>query len=106
MTNEEIVIRLTETDARARRNEARIRDLEIGQETLRKLATAVEVLAGEQQHQTGKLSAMQTDLRTLDGKLDALEQKPGKRWDAVVEKLILVVASAVVTYFLTRLGLG
>ena len=95
MTSEEWIIKLTEVEARSRRNEGRIRDLETGQEALRELATAVKVLAGEQQHQTGQLSAVQRDLQTLDGKVDAL-----------VEKVILAVATAVVTYFLNRMGLG
>lgn len=106
MTSEEWIIKLTEVEARSRRNEGRIRDLETGQEALRELATAVKVLAGEQQHQTGQLSAVQRDLQTLDGKVDALERRPARRWDALVEKVILAVATAVVTYFLTRMGLG
>ena len=106
MTNEEIIIKLTEIEGRSRRNEGRIRDLEAGQEALRRMATAVEVLAGEQQHQTGQLTAMQRDLQTLDGKVDGLERKPGRRWEALVEKLILVTASAVITYLLTRVGIG
>src|SRR5699024_3765410 len=104
--SEEWIIKLTEVEARSRRNEGRIRDLETGQEALRELATAVKVLAGEQQHQTGQLSAVQRDLQTLDGKVDALERRPARRWDALVEKVILAVATAVVTYFLTRMGLG
>lgn len=106
MTNEEIVIKLTEVEARSRRNEGRIRDLETGQEALRKLATAVEVLAGEQQHQTGKMTSLQQDIQALDGKVDALERKPGKRWEAIAEKLFLVIGSAVITYLLTALGLS
>lgn len=30
--------------------------------------------------------------------------KPGKRWDAVVEKVLLTVVSAVLLYILARLG--
>ena len=106
MGNRDWIVKLTEVEARSRRNEGRIRDLETGQETLRELATAVKVLAGEQQHQTGQLSSVQRDLRTLDGKVDALEQRPGRRWEALAEKILLAVATAAVTYLLTRLGLG
>ena len=106
MGNRDWIVKLTEVEARSRRNEGRIRDLETGQETLRELATAVKVLAGEQQHQTGQLSSVQRDLRTLDGKVDALEQRPGRRWEALAEKILLTVATAAVTYLLTRLGLG
>jgi len=99
MTNEELLVKLTETEARSRRNEG-------AQEALRRLATAVEVMANEQRHQTGKLSSLQSDLQTLDGKVDALEQKPSRRWEAAAEKALLVVISSVVTFLLARLGLG
>lgn len=106
MTNGELLVKLTETEARARRNEGRIRDLESGQEALRRLATAVEVLANEQRHQTGRLASLQNDLQALGGKVDSLEQKPGRRWEAAAEKALLVVISAVITFLLARLGLG
>lgn len=105
MTNEEILIMLTQTDARSRRNEGRIRELEGNQESLRRLTTAVEVMAGEQQHQTVRLQALQTDVQSLDGKVDAMERKPVRRWESLWDKLVLVVLSALVTFLLTRLGL-
>ena len=38
--------------------------------------------------------------------MDALERKPAKRWDAVVEKIVLAVAAAMVSFWLARLGMG
>ena len=42
----------------------------------------------------------------LDGKVTALEGKPGKRWDTLVEKLIWAVVAAVAGFFLAQIGLG
>ena len=42
----------------------------------------------------------------LDGKVTALEGKPGKRWDNLVEKLIWAVVAAVAGFFLAQIGLG
>ena len=42
----------------------------------------------------------------LDGKVTALEGKPGKRWDGFVEKLIWAVAAATVGFVLAQIGLG
>ena len=42
----------------------------------------------------------------LDGKVTALEGKPGKRWDNLVEKLIWAIVAAVVGFFLAQIGLG
>lgn len=106
LTSEELLIKLTETDARSRRNEGRVRELEANQESLRRLTTAVEVMAGEQQHQTARMQSLQTDVHALDGKVDALERKPGRRWESMAEKLLLVILSAAITFVLTRIGLG
>ena len=44
-------------------------------------------------------------LDTLTGKVDALESKPGKRWESIVEKAIWAVCAAVITFLLARVGL-
>lgn len=41
----------------------------------------------------------------LVGKLEALEAKPGKRWESMVEKVIWAVAAAVIAFLLARIGL-
>lgn len=38
-------------------------------------------------------------------RLEALETKGSKRWDGIVEKIIFIVVTAVVVYFLANLGL-
>ena len=41
----------------------------------------------------------------LDGKVTALETKPVKRVDSLVDKIIWAVCAAVITFILARLGL-
>jgi hypothetical protein len=41
----------------------------------------------------------------LDGKVDALERKPGKRWENLADKLLWGVVGAVLTWFLARMGI-
>ena len=55
------------------------------------LAKSVEQMAKAQEKQ-GK-------------RLEVLEQKPAKRWDSIVEKAILVIVTALITYALSHLGL-
>ena len=45
------------------------------------------------------------DVSRLDGKVDALEMKPGKRWEGLTDKLLWGVAGAVLTWLLARAGL-
>lgn len=38
-------------------------------------------------------------------RLETLEQKPAKRWESIVEKALLVLVTALVTYALSKFGL-
>lgn len=38
-------------------------------------------------------------------RLDALESKPGKRWEGIVDKAIWAVCAAVIAFLLARMGL-
>jgi len=44
-------------------------------------------------------------LNSLDGKVDALEAKPARRWEGLVEKTLWAVAAAVIAFLLARVGL-
>ena len=92
-------IKLAEVEQRARSNTRRIETLERGQEMLGRLTTSVEVMVQEQRH-------IRENVSELSEKLDTMEQKPLRRYEAVVEKVLLVVASALITWVLARLGLG
>lgn len=89
--------RFAEVEQRCRANTRRIDALERKQEVLQRLATAVEVLASEQKH-------LQENIDRMSGKLDALEKKPARYWEKLVEKAITVAVTAAVTFLLTRLG--
>lgn len=39
-------------------------------------------------------------------KIEALEAKPGKRWESIVEKAIWAACAAVIAFLLAQLGLG
>ena len=71
----------------------RVDRLEEGQMALNRLATAVEVLATRQED-------MGQSVKRLSVKLDDLEQRPAKRWDKLVEKLLTALAGAFVAFLL------
>ena len=57
-------------------------------------------------------ATLRTKLDGIDAKLDeltitvkTLADKPGKRWDGLVDKLIWAVAGAVVAFLLAKIGL-
>ncbi len=52
-----------------------------------------------------KLDGLTQKHDCLNAKQEALEAKPGKRWESVVEKAIWAVAAAVIAFLLARIGL-
>ena len=98
MDNEQLAIGLQEVKDRSLRNEGRIKKLEGEHETLQQLATSVAVMAEQ-------LKTMNTNVTNLTTKVDELEEKPAKRWDAIVDKIIWAVLAAVIACLLGRIGL-
>ena len=105
MTLEEEVVKLLEVEHRAESNTRRIEKLELQTEALEKLATSVELLVAEQRHQTEAMMEIKSDVSKLDAKVESLESKPAKRWESVVEKIILALVGGIVSYCLVKLGL-
>lgn len=91
MRDDEIPVKITETEARSKSNMHRIERLERESEALYKLATSVEILATEQSHLARTVSA-------VDKKVTALERIPAHRWKTVVEKIIGVAVGLIIGY--------
>lgn len=90
-------IKSTELEQRLVAALCRIDSLERGQEALNRLATAVEVLASKQ-------DGMGKNLGRLTEKMETLEQRPARRWESLVDKVLLVLAGMFVTFLLTQGG--
>lgn len=60
--------------------------------SIQQIATNVKSLTEEMQRQGGRL--------------EALEAKPGKRWEAIVDKVLMLIVGGVVGYVLLKLGIG
>ena len=52
-----------------------------------------------------QLNDIETNLKKLVAWQDAQRDKPGRRWDAVADKVLLCIVAAVVGYILAQLGL-
>ena len=78
-------------------NTRRISALEKRQDNLDKLTTAMTVFDTEQKHIKQDVSEIKTDVKSL-------KDKPGKRWENVVEKLIWLVVGAVITLAMAQIG--
>lgn len=97
--NEDQLKTLVECEQRSKSNTKRIDRLEENYDALNKLTTSVEVMAT-------KMDTMSQSLDQVNTRLSEQESKPGKRWEAVVEKIIFLVIGAVVAYIFARIGLS
>ena len=98
MNIEDIAVKLQETTDRSTRNEGRIKKLESESAVLHQLATSVAVMAEQ-------MKTMNSSVLTLTTEVEELRDKPGKRWDNLVDKIIWAVAGAVLAYVISKMGL-
>ena len=87
MTEQELSVKLTETEQRARSNTHRIERLEQQQKDLNKLVTAVEVLASREM-------GVERDVKEIT-------QKGGRRWDAMIDRVLYVLIGAAISLLMT-----
>ena len=90
--------RLTEVEERSKSNSHRLDKLEESTEAINRLATSMEVMAERQEQ------VVETVDR-LDAKVTTLEEKPAKRWDSLVDKIVWAIAAALIGFVLAQMGL-
>lgn len=91
-------IKLQETYDLAKSNKHRIEKLERESEDMHELIKTVAVMAEKQNEMGENLGEMKIDIKSI-------KEKPGKRWDAIVEKIIMLIIAALVGFILMKLGL-
>lgn len=90
--------RLTEVEGRSKSNTHRIDNIEKQQGDFIELVSSVKVLAEREQNVENDVKEIKNDVKTLTG-------KPAKRWDSLVDKVIVTVAAAVVGFILAKIGM-
>lgn len=88
MQDEKLIEAIVRTEDRAKSNSHRIERLESETTALHRIATAVEVLAGEQKN-------MSEQLASVAGKVNDLERLPLKRFEAFIGYLLTALASLI-----------
>ena len=89
--------RLTEVEDRTKSNTKRIDEIEKRQDDLDELVSTVKVLAVREEN-------VEIDVKEIKSDVKSLTNKPAQRWEAVVEKVILVVVAAIVGFILAQFG--
>lgn len=95
----ELERRITALEDRSKSNAKRLDKLEKVQKTLTELVQSVATIAQKQVDMDGDMKEVKADVKLLTG-------KPAKRWDSVVEKVLLTVTAALVGWILWQLGIS
>lgn len=95
----DVEVKIIELEQRCKSNTHRLDKMEQRQDNLDKLVSSVTALAQEQEHIKEDVTEIKCDVKSL-------KEKPEKRWEAIVEKTILVVLSGLIGFLMSRLGIG
>ena len=99
MTHEELIALTHENEQRCKSNSHRIDQLEKQQENLEKLISAVAVIADKQ-------TRLEADVGDIKRDIKIMAEKPGKRWESLIDKIVSILVAALMGYALARIGLG
>lgn len=99
MTHEELIALTHENEQRCKSNTHRIDQLAKQQENLEKLISAVAVI-------TDKQTRLEADVGDIKKDIKTLAEKPGKRWESLIDKIVSILVAALMGYALARIGLG
>lgn len=94
----EIEHRLTEVESRSKSNTHRLDEMEKRQDDLDELVSTVKVLADREVR-------VENDVKEIKDDVKSIKQKPIKRWDSIVDKIILTIVAAIIGFLLAQLGL-
>lgn len=90
--------RLTVVEDRSKSNQHRIEDIEKRQDKLDDLVSTVKVLADQEKR-------VEEDVKEIKSDVKALNEKPAKKWDGLIDKIILTIAAAGIGFLLSKIGI-
>lgn len=92
----------------------RVSQIEEQQDAIQSLATSVAVFAEKQERMQEDLGETRGDIKEIKAAVasmasakdvEELKMKPAKRWDSIVEYIILALVAAALGVFMGKLGL-
>lgn len=90
--------RLSKVEERAKSNTKRLDEVEERQNNLDDLVASVRVLATREERVEKDVTEIKSDVKSI-------KEKPGKRWEAMVDKIVWAVLAALIAFLLGRIGL-
>ena len=97
MTKQELQ-ELTETVSRRNSNTKRLDKLESKVEDIYELTLSVKEIVVE-------MKAIREDMNKIDDRVLAIESKPSKRLDEIIDKIIFTILGIIIAYIFSKLGM-
>lgn len=97
MTKEELQ-RLTQVEDRSKSNTKRLDGLDQTVNNIHDLTLAVKEIAVE-------MKAMREDMNKIDKRVMAIEAKPVKRWENIIDKIIFTILGLVIAFIFSKIGM-
>lgn len=97
MTKEEIQL-LTKTADRAKSNTKRLDKLDSRVEDIYELTLSVKEIATE-------MKAMREDMNKIDSRVLAIETKPSKRYEGIIDKIIYTILGIIIAFIFSQIGM-
>lgn len=91
--------RLTAVEERAKSNSHRLDDVEKRQSNLETLTSSVKVLADRE-------ARVEEDVKEIKADVKTITDKPAKRWDKVIETIIVAIVSGLVGFLVAYFTKG
>lgn len=89
--------RLTAAESKAEHNSHRLDVIEKRQNNLEELVGTVKALAVREENMENDVKEIKRDVKELTG-------KSGRRWDAIVDKVLLTIVGAILLFIMAKLG--
>ena len=98
MTLEDQAVKLKEVEERSKGNARRIETLEKKVDDLSDVVSVLQAMKKDLEYLTATVKETKEDVKSI-------KEKPAKRWDALVEKIIFGVVGALLAFMLAKYGL-
>ena len=103
MTDEEIAVTIAEQKKEIGSLKHRVDELEENTDTIQKLTLSVQELAFNIQEMVKEQERYSKAQERAFERINALEEKPAKRWDSLTTVIITALASGIITYILSNI---
>lgn len=98
MSLEDQAVLLKEVEDRSKGNTRRIETLEKKVDDLSSVVSVLQAMQKDLEHLTKSVNETRADVKEL-------KDKPGKRWEDLVGKIIWGIVGAALAFFLSRIGM-